>query len=257
MKKLFLILTLLSLPFISNAQVSDTVYVDELDTVIVKEDPIIVNKTVYHKLPEKNNNFLSIIPSAGILLDISNYEVCETCKTAFNKLRSSSSLTSSVQYGIQMKYIHKKISVGIDVDYRHSSKNIDYSNDSTIQFKSRINVHYFMVGPSIGYKIMQRKLWDLDFNGGVLFSFTTAQSGKTIGGDGISTLIDLGKTALIARNNFLYHLAPALTYKVKDSLGVSLILHYYFDNNSNVTKQQPYTEQRNSLGFSIGIKYSL
>lgn len=244
---------------ISIAQVSDTIYVDEVDTVIVEKDPVVVNKTFYHEIKEKRNrpSKFFISPSVGTFIDLSNYSVCETCKENFNKLNSSSSNTKSVQYGILLAYYRKKISVGIDLSYRFASKKINYSNDSTININNKVKASYFMLGPTLGYKIIQKKRFDVDLMAGVLFSFTQKQTGITMGGDSVLQVLDISKTKLIANKNFLYHFSPILTYKLSQKVGILMELHYYFDHYSNVNKKQSYTEQRNTIGLSLGFKYLL
>ena len=260
MRAVFFIFYMSMLPVFCYSQVkSDTIYVDEIDTVLVNGPPVILNRTVYNNLPAsgKERKTFSFLFSVGILWDLSHYNVCQTCQSEFNILKSASSYTRSVQYALQINYIYKRISFGIDLDYRLSSKNINYSNDSTIQFKSQVKTNYFMIGPSLGFKIIEKRKWDFDIYSGVLFSFTTHQTGETVGGERINEVINLNNTPLISKENFLYHLAPTLTYKMNNSFGISFTAHYYFDNNSNVTKQQSYTEQRNTLGLTFGIKYLL
>ena len=113
-----------------------------------------------------------------------------------------------------------------------------------------------MVGSLLSYKLVKKKKWDLDIQGGGTFSFTTDQSGHTIGGPKINTIVDISTTEYISKQNFLYHFSPSFTLKMSNALGISLAPHYYFDHNSNI-KGQSYTEQRNSLGITAGIKYSI
>jgi hypothetical protein len=256
MKRLFIILFLSLFSHFTFAQ-SDTIYVDEVDTVVVQQKPMIVTKTVYHKeKSQRTYNTFSFLVYGGTFWDFSNYEICEECKEEFKKLRSSYSYTSSIQYGLLMRYQYKKVSFGVDLNYRQSSKKIDYSNDSNLVLKSTLKVNYFMLGPTLGYKIINKKTWDLDLLGGVLFSFTIDQSGQIITGEKIDTITDVKSTPYISKENFLYHFSPTITFKASKIVGISIAPHYYFDHNSNVINQS-YTEQRNSLGASLGIKFSL
>ncbi len=100
-----------------------------------------------------------------------------------------------------------------------------------------------MAGPQIGINLIQSQLIDLDLSGGILFSLTLRQSGKTIGREQLDQLIDLKESPLISNDNFLYHLAPIMTFKVHPVIGITISPHYYFDQFSNISRTQPYTEQ--------------
>jgi len=238
-----------------NSQTLDTIYVDQIDTVLVKEPDVILHQTYYkEQLSKKKNKKLELQFSIGGNMDFSHYEVCKECETNFNLLKSAYSNTKSTQLGLQLHYLYKRFSFGVDVNYRNSFKEINYSND-TLTFNSHLKVNYFMVGPSLSYKILRKLKWEIDLFTGVLFSFTTKQNGQTMGGDYIAKIVNLQTDKLIAPSNILYHFAPALTYKLDSNISLTLIAHYYFDIDSNVSKTQSYTEQRNTAGLSIGLKY--
>ncbi len=247
------------MPLAGFTQVSDTIYVDEVDTVLVTQKPVIVNKTVYtkSKIPSPNKKKIFITTEAGILNDFNYDNVCETCKGNYAKLKSASKSTRTMQLGVQAYYFYKKISFGVDINYRNSQRSIHYNNDSTIQINDKTKVNYFMIGPSLGYKIFKKEKWDLDIYGSVNFSFTLNQSGLTVAGTYVNKFVNLSITPVYSTKNLLYHISPSITYKVSKLIGISVSAHYYFDNNSNVNKQQSYAEQRNSLGIALGIKYLL
>ena len=246
--------SLLLFCFLSNSQTVDTIYVDQIDTVLIKEPAVILNKTYYQHQPSIKK--ISIITSIGGSVDFSHYESCKICEKNFNALKSSYTNTKSMQVGLQVSYIYKKLTFGIDISYRNSYKKIDYLND-TLQLNSHLSINYFMAGPCISYKVLNKSKWDIDFYTGFLFSLTTKQKGQTIGGERINEIVNINSEKIISRNNLLYHAAPSVTYNVSTLVGMIVTLHYYFDIDSNISKQESYTEQRNTIGFSVGIKYRL
>jgi hypothetical protein len=253
----FFLFFLFSFYLHGNSQTLDTIYVDQIDTVLVKEPDVILHQTYYkEQLPEKKNRKFELQFSIGGNMDFSHYEVCKECETNFNHLKSAYSNTKSTQLGLQLNYLYKRFSFGFDMNYRNSVKSINYNND-TIKLKTHFNVNYFMVGPSISYKIIRKSKWEIDLYSSVLFSFTTKQTGETIGGASIDKIVNINTDKIISERNILYHFAPVISYNINTTVSLSIIAHYYFDLNSNISQSQNYTEQRNTIGVSFGIKYRL
>ena len=255
----FLLSFLFIIPLVGFAQVSDRIYVDEVDTAVVKKKPYNCkqNSIRKSKIPLPNKKQFFITEEAGILNDFNNDNVCETCKENYAKLKSASKSTRTMKLGLQAYYIYKKISFGIDVNYRSSPRAIRCYNDCTIQINNKTKVNYFMIGPSLGYKVFKRKKWDLDIYGSVNFSFALNQSDLSVGRIHVNNSVNLSNTPVYSTKNLLYYISPSITYKVSKLFGIFISAHYYFDNNSNVNNQQSFTGQRNSLGTAIGIKYLL
>lgn len=241
--------------FQSYSQALDTIYVTQIDTVVIKEPDVIVNTIYYQeKVYKEKNKTIEFILSIGGIVDFSHYEVCEVCEENFNVLRSAYSNTKSTQLGLQLNYLLNRFSIGVNANYRNSVKKINYNNNSIV-LNTHTTVSYLMVGPSVSYKILQKSKWDIDLYSSLLFSFTSKQRGETIGGKYIDKIIDINTEKLIAKTTILYHFAPALTYKLNTSTSVGLITHYYVDLNSNISTNKNYSEYRNSIGLSLAGKY--
>ncbi len=107
MKRSFFFLCFLFIvPSVGFTQVSDTIYVDEVDTVLVTQKPVIVNKTVYtkSKIPSPNKEHFFITAEARILNDFNHDNVCETCKENYVQLKSASKSTRTMKLGLQIYY---------------------------------------------------------------------------------------------------------------------------------------------------------
>ncbi len=255
MNKVLLSCFLLIIIHSAFSQITDSTGTQETDTVIIKEDPIIIKQTI--NLLEIKQAKWYVFGNVKIFKASDNYAACKGYEAFLNKVSGSIKSGLNYGFGIDIIYAPKKIVFSAGINYNLYSEKFKYVNDSSQTFTSENKSRYVSLDLKAGYWFLRNKK-HLSFMilAGPVVSQVLSYSGMNL--EPINTNQPQPISSLDRYNSTQYGVVAdyLLFYQLrKYKLCAGVSYNYGFQS---ITKDyQPYSQMRNVLSIRFGIVYGL
>ncbi len=233
---------------------------EDIDTVFIDKDPLVIRETVYVNKKEKKNE----VQLSGSYLELyfsalynyySYYNVCPSCETYFANLNNSVSPALSYSIGTNYMYMKKHLYLSAGAEYLTIGENFKNQLDGqNYSLTNRYN--YANVTATVGYKL-QKGRFTIIPEAGLSVGYHLSSSGKTISEADDTTVVDVNSKKRFM--DFTYNVVAGikLLYKATDRIYFSTEPIYTANLRNVISWRENYTEQRNFLGLRIGLVYKL
>lgn len=258
MEKVFLFFGLLFVSFLSSAQQSDSSQI--ADTIIIIEDPVIIEKVVYIESPSKKLKLhkpLYSIFQTAISYNFDYYSYCDIplCKSYYDQIRSSTkpninySITAGVGFMARQKWIHEW-----SICYSTYRDLFVYQNTIGKEEKFINKYHYLEIFLQPGYILtFNRKKHFYLFKGGVGVAYLINSSGMIYSKYNSKEVSEIENELKL--NKFIYktELSASVGIKKSERLKYLFTLYYSYDLLSMINRNDFFTRQRNIFGVKMGV----
>lgn len=251
--KYTLLIVLIGITISSRAQ-TDTVYVEEYDTIVVSKDPVIINTKHYeYFVPKEKKYSVLFYLSTGPVFN--HTTICEYCSKDSLKQALQSAYFFSFNTLIQKKYKkHVGLEGGFSVDYFNQK----YTCPDSLLVKKTITSNVLYVGfqASVSYAIIHsKKNFSLTYYLGLKGLLTVFQNGYMYN---VVDAYDPNDVATETKS-FNYGLISRLEATYKTGYNASLVfgINYYFDLKPYTKKDTEYYVHRNIPGLFLGYRIGI
>jgi len=233
---------------------------DNVDTVFIDKDPLVIRETVYvNKKNEKNEeqtngSYLELYFSA-LYNFYSYYNICPSCETYFANLKNS--ISPALSYSVGSNYIYMKKHLYLSAGAEYITIRENFKNQINDQNYSLINSYnYGNIIVTTGYKLQKGRFIIIP-EAGVSVGYHLSSSGKTISESNDTTVVDINNKQRLM--DFSYNLVAGikLLYRASDRIYFSTEPIYTANLRNVISWNEYYTEQRNFLGIRVGLVYKL
>ncbi|HSZ72682.1 MAG TPA: hypothetical protein VK750_08390 [Cytophagaceae bacterium] len=253
---LFLIFFLI--PFYPKAQTPEGIdsATTEVDTVIIKEEPVVFTKSLVIEHVKTVKVYLSGYASAFTTLNY--YSPCAKCEDFLNQYQSSIASKMSYSYGLELTYAPRKISLGLAADYSVIKEKLDYTSPNGTEFIHTNSTRFLDIKATAGYWFRRNKR-NVSFllNGGLVYNLLLNAEGVLNSYTDTNHVVSITDAGKLNRNQFSATLGVKTILRPAQRIKV-FVEPYYMGNILSITKDYyPYAQYYNRFGMRLGIIFSL
>jgi hypothetical protein len=229
----------------------------EVDTVIVKAEPIIYTKSLVIEDVKTVPFYLSGYASTFTTLDY--YTPCEQCEDFLKQYKASVTSKMSFSYGMELTYIpKKKVLLALGADYSVIKEKFDFTSNG-IHYTNNNSTGYFDARITGGYWFRRnKKNISLLLNAGLVYHKLLRTEGVINSfRDTSNVVVNINDAGKFNRNQYSFTVSVKTILRPDKRIKV-FIEPYYMGNILSVTKDYyPYAQYYNRLGVRLGFMFSI
>jgi hypothetical protein len=228
----------------------------EVDTVIIKEDPLIYTKTLVIEQVKTVKLYASAY--AGVFTTVNYYSPCENCEAFLKQYRSSIRSRNSYSYGLELAYVPKKIIWSIGAAYSVIKEEFDYTSPNGAHFSANNSLSHLEIKATTGYWLRRGKK-NISFllHGGIVYSRLIQSEGLLNSYTDAENVVSINDAGKLRPNQ--YNLTLGIKTILLPARRIKVFIEPYYQGSLlNTTKDYfPYSQYYNLFGMKAGVMFSL
>jgi len=240
---------------ICNAQIiSDTLEdVEEVDTVVIYKEPVIIKKEIYISSPQKSfSKYINVFIAS--MYNFNYFKVCTSCAGFKDNMNNATSQRLNYSFGAGLYFNKRKLLYSLGITYTIMKEHFNpiRSGDSI----STINkFQYLDLDFSLGYKLHRNKMMYVISVGGIA-SYLLNTNGKTFSETIDSSVVNLKSVTRFRSVSFSAMVGIKFIYKLNERVNM-YTEPFYRGNILSITRPNSiYVQYRNLAGLRFGLFYS-
>jgi hypothetical protein len=227
----------------------------EIDTVVIYKDPLVLRKTVYVKVKRKEKeSWLEF--NASSFYTINTYKACPGWEPYLENLKNTTS--SSPGYSLSANYIffYNDFSASIGIGYTSYRESFIFTS-STQGFSLKNSFNYLSIPISLGYRFINRNKYQALVSGGIIGGKLVSVKGKTISEEENSVVKEIKEVRNYKSTNFEALIKCKILYLLSNTFYLGAEPYCRADLNTITENLEPFVHNRINIGMNASLIFVL
>lgn len=233
---------------------------EEIDTVVIVKEPVIIVKQIYVEPAKKNTPKYKhrIDVTVGPVMHDNIFNQDLNSIFSFYPIALEYSTDPIVGYtvGMSYSYVIKNIYLNVGLSFNtYRDRFTDYNSTGFFFPNEYINKYtYFEPSLKLGYDLQIKRLSIIPYAGYILGAMVS-MNGKTLQTNGDTGIIDLKDAQLYTSSTQSATAGLNILFRVSDHIEILLDPSYRIDTKSITRSYVPFSLRRQALGVKLGVAY--